>query len=126
MARWFRRGLSVADPFGCRCLTGVAMLPFPHPAHRTVRLQLRPPPSIGITRFHRYYEPPPSQSGRPFSRELTVDFVPQSPLGLPVLRIGPLCLHAVANTRQVGWNSFARAIPFASAFPETGAGRLLC
>jgi hypothetical protein len=27
--------------------------------------------------------------------------------------------------RQVGWNLFARIIPFASAFPETGAGRLL-
>src|SRR5271156_2585223 len=27
--------------------------------------------------------------------------------------------------RQVGWNLFARTIPFASAFPETGAGRLL-
>jgi hypothetical protein len=23
--------------------------------------------------------------------------------------------------RQVGWNLFARTIPFASAFPETGA-----
>jgi hypothetical protein len=27
--------------------------------------------------------------------------------------------------RQVGWNLFARTIPFASAFPEIGAGRLL-
>jgi hypothetical protein len=27
--------------------------------------------------------------------------------------------------RQVGWKLFARTIPFASAFPETGAGRLL-
>ena len=27
--------------------------------------------------------------------------------------------------RQGGWNLFARTIPFASAFPETGAGRLL-
>ena len=27
--------------------------------------------------------------------------------------------------RQDGWNLFARTIPFASAFPETGAGRLL-
>jgi hypothetical protein len=27
--------------------------------------------------------------------------------------------------RQVAWNLFARTIPFASAFPETGAGRLL-
>jgi len=34
VARWFRWGLSVADPFVCRCLTSSAMLPFPHPAHR--------------------------------------------------------------------------------------------
>ena len=27
--------------------------------------------------------------------------------------------------RQVGWNLFARTIPSTSAFPETGAGRLL-
>src|SRR6267154_5263463 len=27
--------------------------------------------------------------------------------------------------RQVGWNFFARTIPLASAFPRTGAGRLL-
>jgi len=31
VARWFRRGLSVADPFVCRCLTSPAMLPFSHP-----------------------------------------------------------------------------------------------
>src|SRR5260370_42284068 len=37
VARWFRRSLSVADPFVCRCLTRPAMLPFPHPAHRTGR-----------------------------------------------------------------------------------------
>jgi hypothetical protein len=37
VARWFRWSLSVADPFVCRCLTTSAMLPFPHPAHRTGR-----------------------------------------------------------------------------------------
>jgi len=35
VARWFRWSLSVADPFVCRCLSCSAMLPFPHPAHRT-------------------------------------------------------------------------------------------
>jgi hypothetical protein len=34
----------------------------------------------------------------------------------------PACL---ANTRQVTWNLFARAIPSASAFPRLGAGRPL-
>ncbi len=46
MARWFRWSLSVADPFVCRCLTSSAMLPFPHPAHRTGRADL-PHPALG-------------------------------------------------------------------------------
>jgi hypothetical protein len=32
-----RLGISVAGPFGCRCLTGLALTPFPHPAHQTRR-----------------------------------------------------------------------------------------
>jgi len=31
VARWFRCSLSVSDPFVCRCLTSLTMLPFPHP-----------------------------------------------------------------------------------------------
>ena len=46
MTRWFRCSLSVADPFVCRCLTSSAMLPFPHPAHRTGRADL-PHPALG-------------------------------------------------------------------------------
>src|SRR6266404_5642885 len=46
VARWFGRGLSVADPFVCRCLTSPAMLPFPHPAHRTGRADF-PHPALG-------------------------------------------------------------------------------
>jgi hypothetical protein len=46
VARWFRWGLSVADPFVCRCLTSPTMLPFPHPAHRTGRADL-PHPALG-------------------------------------------------------------------------------
>ena len=30
-------GISVAGPFGCRCLTSLAMTPFSHPAHQTRR-----------------------------------------------------------------------------------------
>jgi hypothetical protein len=51
VARWFGRGLSVADPFVCRCLTSPAMLPFPHPAHRTGRADF-PHPALG-ERFTR-------------------------------------------------------------------------
>jgi len=46
VARWFRWSLSVAGPFVCRCLTSSAMLPFPHPAHRTGRADL-PHPALG-------------------------------------------------------------------------------
>jgi hypothetical protein len=68
---------------------------------------------------------PPSQSARPVSRELPVDPKPQSPLGLPVLRMVPCACMPSPIPRQVGWNLFARTLPFTSAFPETGAGRLL-
>src|ERR1700732_2058422 len=46
-------------------------------------------------------------------------------MGLPVLRMVPIAYMPSPMPRQVGWNLFARTIPFASAFPETGAGRLL-
>src|SRR6266481_688806 len=46
VAQWFRWSLSVADPFVSRCLTSSAMLPFPHPAHRTGRADL-PHPALG-------------------------------------------------------------------------------
>src|SRR5271157_3156722 len=46
VARWVTWSLSVADPFVCRCLTSSAMLPFPHPAHRTGRADL-PHPALG-------------------------------------------------------------------------------
>src|SRR5260370_40850779 len=46
VARWFRWSLSVADPFVSRCLTSSALLPFPHPAHRTGRADL-PHPALG-------------------------------------------------------------------------------
>src|ERR1700730_13388214 len=46
VARWLRRSLSVADSFVCRCLTSSAVLPFPHPTHRTGRADL-PHPALG-------------------------------------------------------------------------------
>jgi len=42
-----------------------------------------------------------------------------------VLRVVPIAYMPSPIPRQVAWNLFARTIPFASAFPETGAGRLL-
>jgi hypothetical protein len=52
VARWFRRSLSVTDPFVSRCLTSSALLPFPHPAHRTGRADL-PHPALGEDSHNR-------------------------------------------------------------------------
>src|SRR5262249_12252090 len=41
-----RLGISVSAPFVWRCLTGAAMAPFPHPAHRTGRADF-PHPALG-------------------------------------------------------------------------------
>src|SRR5438132_14252359 len=41
-----RPSISVAAPFGWRCLTGSTMTPFPHPAHRTGHADL-PHPALG-------------------------------------------------------------------------------
>ena len=47
---------------------------------------------------------PPSQSARPVSHELPVDPKPQSPLGLPVLRMVHCACMPSPIPRQVGWN----------------------
>src|SRR5271168_1313653 len=52
VARWVRCGLSVTGPFVCRCLTSLALLPFPHPAHRTGRADL-PHPALGEDSHNR-------------------------------------------------------------------------
>src|SRR4051794_16797273 len=41
-----RSNISVAAPFVWRCLTGSAVAPFPHPAHRTGQADL-PHPALG-------------------------------------------------------------------------------
>jgi hypothetical protein len=64
--------------------------------------------------------PPPSHTAWPVSRELP--FILQSPLGLPVLRMVPIAYMPSPIPRQVGWNLFARTIPFASAFPRNRGG----
>src|SRR5436190_13599379 len=61
-----RSNISVAAPFVWRCLTGSAMAPFPHPAHRTGQADL-PHPALGqdvtpsprraATKLGQAYEP---------------------------------------------------------------------
>src|SRR5580658_332084 len=43
VTRWVRCGLAVSDPFVCRCLNSLTMLPFSHPAHRTGQAHLAHP-----------------------------------------------------------------------------------
>ena len=63
-----------------------------------VRFQLRPLPSTGITRLLRYYGPPrhPMRPGLSLTSFRLIQL--RSPRGLPVLRLVPVCIHAIANT----------------------------
>jgi len=83
---------------------------------------LRPLPSTGVTRLRRYYEPlrHPTRPGLSLASCQLIHTAITA--GTSRVAHGPHCVHAVANTRQVGWNLFARTIPFASAFPRTLGG----
>jgi hypothetical protein len=73
-----------------------------------VRLQLRPLPSIGVTRLRRYYEPlrHPSQ---PSLSLASCQLIPTAiTAGTSRVAHGPLCLHAVANT-PAGRMEFVRS-----------------
>src|SRR5216684_5079794 len=102
VARWCRESLSVADPFVCRCLTSSAMLPFPHPAHRTGRADL-PHPALG--------EDSRNRRGHCMRRRLqlletTWELSGLSPISLPVaascvrLQLRPLTSTGVTRLRQ--------------------------
>src|SRR6266403_5727994 len=102
----------------------IANLPF-------LRRFLRPP-STEAPSLHRNYPAssvlrasPPSQTARPFSHELPVDPHRDHRWDFPCCVWSPFACMPSPIPRQVGWNLFARTIPFASAFPIIGAGRLL-
>ena len=84
----------------------IANLPFV--VASCVRLQLRPLPSAGVTRLHRYYEPlrHPSQPGL----SLTSCQLIHTAITAATSRVayGPLGLHAVANT-PAGLMEFVRS-----------------
>jgi hypothetical protein len=63
-----------------------------------VRLQLRPLPSAGVTRFPRYLRAsPPPHTAQPDSHELPVDPYAIT-AGASRVAAAPRCLHAAANT----------------------------
>src|SRR5467141_1915471 len=73
-----------------------------------VRLQLKPLPSTGVTRLHRYYEPlrHPSQPGLSLASCQLIHTAITA--GTSRVAYGPLCLHAVANT-PAGLMEFVRS-----------------
>jgi hypothetical protein len=90
------------------------------------------PPSTEAPSFHRNYPAssvlrasPPSQSARPISHELPVDPYRDHRWDFSCCVWSPFACMPSPIPRQVEWNLFARTIPFASGFPEIGAGRLL-
>src|SRR5205807_7742220 len=65
---------------------------------------------------------PPSHTAWPVSRELPVDSYCNHRWDFPCCAWSPLRTCRRQYPRQVGWNLFARTIPFASAFPRTLGG----
>jgi len=117
--------------------------PFPRSDITTVATEQAPPMGLSpigtsasiaaqAPSLHRSYPAssvlrasPPSQSARPVSHELPVDPNRDHRWDFPCCVWSPFACMPSPIPRQVGWNLFARTLPFASAFPETGAGRLL-
>ena len=93
-----------------------------------VRLQLRPLPSIGVTRLRRYYEPlrHPSRPGLSLASCQLI----QTAITAGTSRVahGPLCLHAVANTpagrMEVCFLFFFSLVRFHSLRPSPKPGRV--
>ncbi len=73
----FRLNISVSAPFVWRCLSGSALTPFPHPAHRTGQADFPHPACMGLSlsrsiapfcrslSFHSFVRPAPRAFFRP-------------------------------------------------------------
>jgi len=131
-----RFGLSVAAPFVWRCLSSLAIAPFPHPAHRTQRADF-PHYALGQA-FTRLAHAAPPMASRSL---LGVSRFPQSPILLPFLalilnqgRFPPPALPGFLGTtspsaiskrpacpsRVSGWTSFTSTLgdfPCSTALP---------
>ena len=87
--------------------------------------QLRPLPSPGITRLHRYYGPL-RHPKRPGLTLASCRLIPTAiTAGASRVASGPLCLHAVANTPAGSMETVRSSFPSTSAFPRFSAGQLL-
>jgi hypothetical protein len=92
------------------------------PATSCVRLELRPLPSPGITRLHRYYEP----LRHPMPPRLSLAgvrlVVPDHGVGLPVLRALSLCTCRRQYPGAAAGRRLRSSHPAISAFPDTPVG----
>ena len=91
-----------------------------------VDLELRPPGSTGVTRFHRYYGPLRHQQ-RPglLLTEVLLRVTRSHRCGFPCFGRFPLVRMLASLPRQDGLDEIAHLIQLAAAFPVTQAGRLL-
>src|SRR5271167_4204119 len=89
-----------------------------------VNLQLRLLPSPGITRLHRYYEPPrhPKRPGLALASCQLILNRQDHPMGLPVLPLIPSAYMPSPLPRQDQWNPFARTVPLDYGLPLKNGG----
>src|SRR6476619_4026547 len=87
-----------------------------------VCLELRPLPSPGITRFHRYYEPLRHPSAPGLSLAGVRLIIPDHALGLPVLRALSLSTCRRHYPGAAAGRTPRSSHPAVSAFPGRGAG----
>jgi hypothetical protein len=88
-----------------------------------VSFQLRPLPSTGVTRLHRYYEPlrHPKRPGLSLASCQLIHTAITA--GTSRVAHGPLCLHAVATT-PAGRMEFVRSLRFHPLRPSLDSWRV--
>src|SRR5215469_16262800 len=87
-----------------------------------VRLELRPLPSPGITRLHRYYEPLRHPSAPGLSLTGVRLIIPDHASGLPVLRAHSLCTCRRQYPGAAAGRIPRSSHPTMSAFPASAGG----
>src|SRR5881227_2883456 len=87
-----------------------------------VGLELRPLPSPGITRLHRYYWPLRHPSAPGLSLTGVRLIIPDHAVGFPVLRALPLCTSCRQYPGAAAGRNPRSSHPTVSAFPDTAVG----